>query len=95
MEYFQGILFLTTSRVGQFDEAFMSRIQLAIRYDCLDDHARAKIWDNLFKKLAEDHLHNRELQINYDYTAKEYVRFSKEVKELQWNGREIRNGKLQ
>lgn len=31
LEYYEGILILTTNRVGTFDEAFKSRIQLALR----------------------------------------------------------------
>jgi len=36
LEYFQGILFLTTNRVETFDEAFQSRIHMALRYNDLD-----------------------------------------------------------
>jgi hypothetical protein len=93
LDYFQGILFLTTNRVGSFDEAFMSRIHVQIGYDPLDDHARNAIWENNFRKLKEDHDEGgREIQ--YEWDAKEYVKKSKEVRELQWNGREIRNGML-
>lgn len=70
----------------------MSRIHIAIGFDSLDDDARKQIWENLFFKLKEDHKHGGP-EIRYEYDAKEYVR-SKEVKELKWNGREIRNGKL-
>ncbi|KAH7088211.1 hypothetical protein FB567DRAFT_333459 [Paraphoma chrysanthemicola] len=89
LDYFQGILFLTTNRVGHFDEAFMSRIHLSLGYDKLDDNARVKIWDNLFKKLKDDHKRGG-LDIRHEYDAKMYVR-SKEVQALEWNGREIRN----
>ncbi|KAL4767545.1 P-loop containing nucleoside triphosphate hydrolase protein [Aspergillus nidulans var. acristatus] len=75
LDYFQGILFLTTNRVGSFDEAFMSRIHVQIGYDPLDDESRQQIWENHFKKL----------------TPKEYIRKSKELQSLKWNGREIRN----
>jgi ATP-dependent Clp protease ATP-binding subunit ClpA len=91
LDYFQGILFLTTNRVGHFDEAFMSRIHLSLGYDKLDHSARDKIWDNLFRKLKENH-HHEGLEINYDYDAKRYVK-TPEVMNLEWNGREIRNGK--
>ncbi|KAG9251874.1 uncharacterized protein F5Z01DRAFT_254431 [Emericellopsis atlantica] len=40
LEYFQGILFLTTNRVETFDEAFQSRIHVALRYDKLDAKAK-------------------------------------------------------
>ncbi|KAH7077666.1 hypothetical protein BKA63DRAFT_489217 [Paraphoma chrysanthemicola] len=89
LDYFQGILFLTTNRVGHFDEAFMSRIHLSLGYDKLDNAARVKIWDNLFKKLKDDHKRGG-LDIRHEYDAKMYVR-SKEVQALEWNGREIRN----
>jgi ATP-dependent Clp protease ATP-binding subunit ClpA len=86
-------MFLTTNRVGQFDEAFMSRIHVSIGYDLLDDLARDQIWENLFKKLKEDSEHNRGLNIGYEWDAKHYVKKEPEVKQLKWNGREIRNGK--
>jgi hypothetical protein len=35
MECYRGILFLTTNRVGHFDNAFVSRIDVVIRYDSL------------------------------------------------------------
>ncbi|TQV90683.1 hypothetical protein V2A60_006894 [Cordyceps javanica] len=44
LEYFQGILFLTTNRVETFDEAFQSRIHIALRYDNLDGKAKRKIF---------------------------------------------------
>ncbi|KAJ8131274.1 hypothetical protein O1611_g2355 [Lasiodiplodia mahajangana] len=90
MDYFQGILFLTSNRVGHFDEAFMSRIHVSIGYERLDEDARSKIWDNLFSKLKEDHK-NGGLEIRYEYDAKQYVKKDPEIKRLQWNGREIRN----
>lgn len=54
LDYFRGILFLTTNRVGRFDEAFMTRIHVAIGYERLNDAARERIWDNLFDKLIDD-----------------------------------------
>jgi hypothetical protein len=70
----------------------MSRIHLQIGYDALDEHAREKIWENNFRKLQEDYEQGGR-EIHYEWSAKEYVQKSTEVKELQWNGREIRNGK--
>ncbi|KAI1086590.1 hypothetical protein F5B19DRAFT_501178 [Rostrohypoxylon terebratum] len=89
-DYFQGILFLTTNRVGHFDEAFLSRIHVAIGYETLDDSAREQIWDNLFKKLKDGHKHGGP-EIRYEYEAKQYVMKDDEIKSLEWNGREIRN----
>ncbi|OTB03848.1 hypothetical protein M426DRAFT_73749 [Hypoxylon sp. CI-4A] len=44
LEYFQGILFLTTNRVQTFDDAFQSRIHIALRYDDLDMKAKRAIF---------------------------------------------------
>ncbi|KAI1759795.1 hypothetical protein GGR53DRAFT_523588 [Hypoxylon sp. FL1150] len=44
LEYFQGILFLTTNRVQTFDDAFQSRIHIALRYEDLDTKAKKAIF---------------------------------------------------
>lgn len=92
LDYFQGILFLTTNRVGQFDEAFLSRIHLSLGYKPLNDAARAQIWDNLFQKLRDDHRKQIGPKIDFDLNAKRYAK-CKDVMDLKWNGREIRNGR--
>ena len=47
LEYHQGIMFLTTNRATNLDEAFFSRISLAIDYHPLTAVDRVKIWTNL------------------------------------------------
>ena len=54
LEYYQGILILTSNRVGTFDEAFKSRIQMAIHYEDLNKTSRRKIWQNFFNILEPD-----------------------------------------
>lgn len=44
LEYFQGILFLTTNRVETFDDAFQSRIHVALRYGELTVKAKKTVW---------------------------------------------------
>ncbi|KAF2722916.1 hypothetical protein K431DRAFT_283425 [Polychaeton citri CBS 116435] len=44
LEYFQGILFLTTNRVDTFDDAFQSRIHLPLKYAQLTPKARKQVW---------------------------------------------------
>lgn len=44
LEYFQGILFLTTNRVETFDDAFQSRIHVALRYGDLTTKAKRSVW---------------------------------------------------
>ncbi|XDG06063.1 hypothetical protein ABKA04_005678 [Annulohypoxylon sp. FPYF3050] len=53
LEYYDGILVLTSNRVGTFDEAFKSRIQLAVHYDNLTTNQRRKIWGNFIQRLEE------------------------------------------
>ena len=49
LEYHQGIVFLTTNRVKDFDEAFHSRISIALKYQDLGKEARKEIWENFFE----------------------------------------------
>ncbi|PVH72338.1 P-loop containing nucleoside triphosphate hydrolase protein [Cadophora sp. DSE1049] len=44
LEYYEGILFLTTNRLTSFDLAFKSRIHLALKYTALDHHRRKELW---------------------------------------------------
>ena len=53
LEYFQGILFLTTNRVETFDDAFQSRIHVAIRYNELGYKAKLKIWTMFFDMVRQ------------------------------------------
>ncbi|KAF2663288.1 hypothetical protein BT63DRAFT_380228 [Microthyrium microscopicum] len=44
LEYFEGIMFLTTNRIESIDSAFKSRIHLSIAYPKLDMNSRRKLW---------------------------------------------------
>lgn len=70
----------------------MSRIHIQVGFEPLDDESRKQIWTNSFQKLAENHLRGGR-EILYTWPAKEFVMESEKVRWLQWNGREIRNGK--
>lgn len=52
LEYFQGILFLTTNRVETFDEAFRSRIHIALRYQELSSKARQSVFKIFLDRAA-------------------------------------------
>lgn len=88
VEYYKGILFLTTNRVGHFDEAFISRIHVVLKYEKLTPDDRKKIWKGFFDKLERE----RGKQIRISKSAKKYVLEDKEMTNIPWNGREIRNG---
>ncbi|KAK6854157.1 P-loop containing nucleoside triphosphate hydrolase protein [Apiospora arundinis] len=51
LEYFSGILFLTTNRVQSFDDAFKSRIHIPIRYTNLSQESRLQIWRNFLARV--------------------------------------------
>ncbi|KAJ5368006.1 uncharacterized protein N7496_007766 [Penicillium cataractarum] len=85
MEYFKGLLFLTTNRVGQIDDAFISRVHIAIGYPSLSEDARRKVWNGFFRKLVCDRA--GKIQISPD--AKAWV--LETAGETQLNGRDIRN----
>ena len=95
MEYFKGLFFLTTNRIGQIDDAFLSRVGLVIGYDELNDTSRAQIWNGFFSKLETDMKQRREKGkkpiIEIDRYAEKYILNDDEVRNLKWNGREIRN----
>ncbi|KAI0134020.1 P-loop containing nucleoside triphosphate hydrolase protein [Xylariales sp. AK1849] len=44
LEYYRGVMFLTTNRISDFDPAFESRIHLTIHYPALDIASRLHIW---------------------------------------------------
>ncbi|KAF4783930.1 hypothetical protein HER10_EVM0001924 [Colletotrichum scovillei] len=84
LEYYDGILILTTNRVGTFDEAFKSRIQLALRYQRLEAYQRKQIWKNFFERLKsigeEDSIDFDDISLHIDELTKHPM-----------NGRQIRN----
>lgn len=56
LEYYEGILILTTNRVGTFDEAFKSRILLSLHYEKLTKGQRRKIWRGFINHLEDTHM---------------------------------------
>ncbi|EGU83598.1 hypothetical protein FOXB_05846 [Fusarium oxysporum f. sp. conglutinans Fo5176] len=85
MEYFKGLLFLTTNRVGQIDDAFISRVHVAIGYQALNEETRRKVWSGFFRKLVRERA--GKVQIASD--AKKWV--LETAGETSLNGRDIRN----
>jgi len=83
LEYFSGILFLTSNRVKTFDEAFQSRIHLAIRYHELDESQRRSIWELWLDKAGEDVEERRNFDIELEKGG--------DLVTVQLNGRQIRN----
>ncbi|KAF4954332.1 hypothetical protein FGADI_5355 [Fusarium gaditjirri] len=100
LEYYDGILILTSNRVGIFDEAFRSRIQLSLRYKNLGQAERYQIWENFFKhldqfqKTVESGLKSQSQQIpliGYGMDISDLRKHLGELSQVELNGREIRN----
>jgi hypothetical protein len=88
LEYYQGILFLTTNRVGTFDEAFLSRIDVPVNFPPLSPENRVSLWSSFIKKLEKE----RQNEIRVEMDVKYYIKLDQDLLSLQWNGREIRSG---
>ncbi|GJN79242.1 hypothetical protein PLIIFM63780_002755 [Purpureocillium lilacinum] len=82
LEYFQGILFLTTNRVQTFDEAFQSRIHIALRYDALDYKAKRAIFRMFIDRIKALGKIKLEAFTEDDFNA---------LARRDLNGREIKN----
>ncbi|KAK7914204.1 ATPase [Apiospora marii] len=87
LEYYRGVLFLTTNRVRAFDAAFTSRIHVALHYRALTDADRRRVWVNGFERLERD----SGGRVHVSVATREYAYEAQEVRALAWNGREIRN----
>lgn len=87
LELYDGLLFLTTNRVGVFDDAILSRVHIQLFYPDLDHEKRGLVWDTFINKLRVERP-----KIRVEYAAKKYLH-SAEMSMVEMNGREIRNGK--
>ncbi|KAF2174657.1 P-loop containing nucleoside triphosphate hydrolase protein [Zopfia rhizophila CBS 207.26] len=80
LEYYQGVLFLTTNRVQTFDEAVASRIHYGIKYGLLGVNARREIWQRFLAKAS-----TKKGSAKYDSNDLE------DLAKHELNGREIKN----
>jgi SpoVK/Ycf46/Vps4 family AAA+-type ATPase len=79
LEYFSGIVFLTSNRVGVFDQAMKSRIHLALEYQPPDVRMRERIWQQCLGAVPEEEM-GMDLEEDLEYFLRDDV-----------NGREIAN----
>lgn len=80
MEYFEGILFLTTNRFDVIDSAFKSRIHLAISYPPLPTDSKKQLWQSLIARACNEKVPR---WVN--------SRFLNQAAASDVNGREIKN----
>jgi len=99
LEYYNGLLFLTTNRVGTIDEAFKSRIHISLYYPPLDKTQTRDIFRLNIAKLkeieSERHRMTGEPQLVIkeseilDFATKHYEDLARSTG--CWNGRQIRS----
>lgn len=107
LEYYNGIMFLTTNRAGVLDEAIKSRVHLNLYYDHLTEEQTVAIFKQHIQRLR-----NIEKQRNPDQNEqimvlhKEIIQFARDHYNQsgsnnspgnnfgRWNGRQIRNAFL-
>ncbi|EED11723.1 conserved hypothetical protein [Talaromyces stipitatus ATCC 10500] len=75
LEYYDGIFFLTTNMLGDFDSAILDRIQLKLQYDDLDRSARKSVFQHFLREHSAD--------IEEEALT--------QVSEVKLNGRQIKN----
>ncbi|ORY70333.1 ATPase [Pseudomassariella vexata] len=93
LEYFRGIIFLTTNLYQTIDTAFRSRVNLHLLFKPLTIEARGVVWRKFLDRLPGSGEHKqKELQAKRG--AREVEISEEDIKELamwQLNGREIKN----
>jgi hypothetical protein len=77
LEYYEGLLFLTTNRVDDIDAAFQSRIHISMAYPDLTIESRRHIWENFLKGL----------NVKGDFSENDL----EELAMVKLNGRQIKN----
>lgn len=92
LEYYAGVLFLTTNRIGDFDEAFSSRIHISLYYPPLKRSSTRKIFElnlrNIQQRIEERGV---DIEVEHDQILTWAVDYWKLNKKMRWNGRQIRN----
>ncbi|KUI55602.1 ATPase family AAA domain-containing protein 3B [Cytospora mali] len=93
LEYYAGVLFLTTNRVGDFDEAFTSRIHVSLYYPELDKDKTLQIFKINIDMISE-RFGRKQRKLLIDDIKKCVSDYYDEHEETRWNGRQIRNACL-
>ncbi|CAG7560597.1 unnamed protein product [Fusarium equiseti] len=96
LEYYAGILFLTTNRVGAIDPAFRSRIQMSLFYPKLSLDVTCQLYMKFIRRAKAEQ--QRKGDPLFKIKEKEILKFGKKhFRVLEkggyetWNGRQIRN----
>ncbi|CAO2656235.1 Nn.00g050380.m01.CDS01 [Neocucurbitaria sp. VM-36] len=77
LEYYEGLLFLTTNRIDNIDAAFQSRIHISMAYPDLTSESRRHIWGNFLTGLG----------VQQEWKSEDLDELAK----VELNGRQIKN----
>ncbi|KAK2604196.1 hypothetical protein N8I77_007144 [Diaporthe amygdali] len=104
LEYYNGIIFLTTNRAGVLDEAIKSRVHLNLHYGHLDEEQTVAIFKQHILRLRDIEkqrntdkseqivvLHQEIIQFARDHFNKRDNKHGPGSNFGRWNGRQIRN----
>ncbi|KAG8422105.1 hypothetical protein J3459_010690 [Metarhizium acridum] len=86
LEYYDGILILTTNRIRQFDIAVQSRVNLGIKYGDLEKDQKLNIIKSFLGQLSAENLESQDKIMEW---IDEEEEGREQIKPL--NGRQIRN----
>ncbi|KAI0157023.1 hypothetical protein GGR57DRAFT_501403 [Xylariaceae sp. FL1272] len=96
LEYYSGILFLTTNRVGSIDPAFKSRIHISLFYPKFTLETTLNLYQVYIERTRDEQ--EKAGSSNFSIKDKEILKFAKRhFREMEkegldiWNGRQIRN----
>lgn len=107
LEYYNGIMFLTTNRAGVLDEAIKSRVHLNLHYDHLTEEQTVAIFKQHIQRLRDiEKQRNPDPNEQIWIDRKEIIEFARDHFNQhdkshgsgsslgRWNGRQIRNAFL-
>ena len=91
LEYYNGILFLTTNRVGDIDPAFKSRVHVTLEYKPLNRTMTIEIYKLHLRKVVEDFADRKDVRGKVKEReilewAEDHYKESRK-RHRQWNGR--------
>lgn len=91
LEYYQGVLFLTTNRVQCFDRAFQSRISLSLHYKDFTPDLRCQVWKKQLSYAKLDHLFDDQLG-TFDLNGRQigtYIRIAMSLAASEGEGTQV------
>lgn len=91
LEYFNGIMFLTSNRIGAFDQAFQSRIHITIGMPEFDEPLRKEVWKIFIQDLGRKRRDGSPALLSREECKALGSEVTKSWASQPLNGRQIRN----